>query len=91
LVVGVREGIIYDEHATTLQSGDAVIFYTDGITEAMNAEWEEFGVERLIAMIQRHRKSSAENIRNAIYEAVLQFTGDAAQADDLTLVVVKVK
>lgn len=91
LVVGVREGITYDEHATTLRSGDAVIFYTDGITEAMNADWEEFGIERLNATIQQHHKSSADNIRNAIYDAVLQFTGDAAQADDLTLVVVRVK
>ena len=91
LVVGVREGIKYDEHETALQSGDALIFYTDGITEAMNTTWEEFGVDRLSEVICRYYKSSAENIRNAIYESVLQFAGDAAQADDLTLVVVKVR
>ena len=91
LVVGVREGITYDEHTITIQSGDVLVFYTDGITEAMNASWDEFGLERLNAVIQRNLQHAAANIRNAIYEAVLQFVGDAAQADDLTLVVVKVK
>ncbi len=91
LVVGVREGIKYDEHTVTVQSGDVLIFYTDGITEAINANWDEFGIERLNAVIRQNLQHSAENIRNAIYEAVLQFVGAAAQADDLTLVVVKVK
>jgi len=91
LVVGVREGIKYDEHAAALQSGDALIFYTDGITEAMNPNLEEFEVERLNEIIRQNHQRSAETIRNAIYEAVLQFAGEAAQADDLTLVVVKVK
>jgi sigma-B regulation protein RsbU (phosphoserine phosphatase) len=91
LVVGVREGIKYDEQTITVQSGDVLIFYTDGITEAMNASWDEFGLERLTAVIRQNLQHTAENIRNAIYEAVLQFVGDAAQADDLTLVVVKVK
>jgi len=91
LVVGVREGIKYDEHTIPLRSGDVIILYTDGITEAANADWEEFGVERLCDLIRRHRHGSAENLRNMIYRAVLQFAGDTAQSDDLTLVVVKVK
>ncbi len=91
LVVGVREGIRYDEHTITVQSGDALIFYTDGITEATNVNWEEFGVERLNEVIRQNHFHPAEHIRNAIYEAVHQFAGDTAQADDLTLVVVKVK
>jgi serine phosphatase RsbU (regulator of sigma subunit) len=91
LVVGVREGIKYDEHTVPLRAGDTIIFYTDGITEAANVDWEEFGVERLCEVIRRHRHGSAENLRNMIYRAVLQFAGDAAQSDDLTLVVVKVK
>ncbi len=91
LIVGVREGIKYDEHTIALQPGETLIFYTDGITEATNAREEEFGVERLCEVIRSNSKLSAEGLRNAIYEAVLQFAGDTAQADDLTLVVVKVK
>ncbi|MCG3118740.1 MAG: hypothetical protein ALAOOOJD_00996 [bacterium] len=91
LVVGVREGIKYDEHLATFQSGDTLIFYTDGITEAINAHWEEFGVERLYEVIRQTYQQSAENIRNAVYEAVLGFAGDTPQSDDLTLVVVKIK
>ncbi|MDZ7364127.1 MAG: PP2C family protein-serine/threonine phosphatase [candidate division KSB1 bacterium] len=91
LVVGVREGITYDEHTVPLQSGDVIIFYTDGITEAANANWEEFGIARLCEVVRQHRHGTAENLRNVIYRAVLQFAGAAAQSDDLTLVVVKVK
>jgi sigma-B regulation protein RsbU (phosphoserine phosphatase) len=91
LIVGVREHIKYEQHELELQSGDALIFYTDGVTEAMNQYSEEFGLERLLAVIGAASSTSAENIRNIIYEAVLQFAGDTPQADDLTLVVVKVK
>jgi serine phosphatase RsbU (regulator of sigma subunit) len=91
LIIGVREGIKYDELTAELQSGDVLIFYTDGVTEAMNSSLEEFGVERLFATIRRACQFSAENIRNTIYETILHFAGDTPQADDLTLVVVKVK
>ncbi|MCI0698745.1 SpoIIE family protein phosphatase [candidate division KSB1 bacterium] len=91
LIVGVREGIKYDEHTIALQPGEALIFYTDGVTEAADKSLEEFGVERLSEVIRSNSRLSAEGLRNAIYEAVLQFTGDTSQADDLTLVVVKVK
>jgi sigma-B regulation protein RsbU (phosphoserine phosphatase) len=91
LIVGVREGVKYDEHVVTLHSGDTLILYTDGVTEAMNGSLEEFGVERLCYAIHCALNLSAENIRDSIYEAVLQFAGDTPQADDLTLVVVKVK
>ncbi|MGH7597838.1 MAG: PP2C family protein-serine/threonine phosphatase [bacterium] len=91
LIVGVREGIKYDEHTIALQSGEALIFYTDGVTETTDRNLEEFGVERLSEVIISNSKLSAEGLRNAIYEAVLKFAGDTSQTDDLTLVVVKVK
>lgn len=91
LIVGVREGIKYDEHTIALQPGETLIFYTDGVTEATDKTLEEFGVERLSEVIRSNSKLSAEGLRNAIYEAVLQFAGENAEADDLTLVVVKVK
>jgi sigma-B regulation protein RsbU (phosphoserine phosphatase) len=91
LIVGVREGVKYDEHTIALQPGEALIFYTDGVTEAADKNLEEFGVERLSEVIRSNSKLSAEGLRNAIYEAVLQFAGENAEADDLTLVVVKVK
>lgn len=91
LIVGVREGIKYDEHTIALQPGEVLIFYTDGVTEATDKNLEEFGVKRLSEVIRSNSKLSAENLRNAIYEAVLQFAGENAEADDLTLVVVKVK
>ncbi|MDZ7265811.1 MAG: SpoIIE family protein phosphatase [candidate division KSB1 bacterium] len=91
LIVGVCEEAGYHEHRMTLAAGDALVFYTDGVTEAVNQGLQEFGKERLFEVIKAGRQDSAEGLRNRIYEAVLQFTGDMPQSDDLTLVVVRVK
>jgi sigma-B regulation protein RsbU (phosphoserine phosphatase) len=89
LIVGVCEDITYDEHALSLESGDAVVFYTDGVTEAVDQDMQEFGKEHLFEAIRESRNDSAEGMRNRIYEAVLQFIGDMPQSDDLTLVVLR--
>lgn len=91
LIVGVCEDMVYDEHAVAVASGDTIVFYTDGVTEAQDENRREFGAERLFEVIARYRHLSAEGLRNRIYEAVLQFIGDMPQSDDLTLVVVRLK
>ena len=69
-----------------LASGDAVVLYTDGITEAMNRDGDEFGPERFLAAVDSAGFSSAERIRH-VDESVSAFVGDAPQQDDITLVV----
>lgn len=91
LIVGVCEDADYHEHTIALEAGDAIVFYTDGVSEAVNQHLQEFGKDRLFEVIKAGRHDSAEGLRNRIYEAVLQFTGDMPQADDLTLVVVRMK
>ena len=74
----------------TFAPGDAVVFYTDGITEARGAQRELFGQERLDQILLT-TDTSADNILRGILAAVEDFTGGAAPNDDRTLLVVKIK
>ncbi|HWP81361.1 MAG TPA: SpoIIE family protein phosphatase [Bacteroidota bacterium] len=62
---------------------------TDGVTEARNSSEEEYGLERLKALVSSHANSSAQHLRDRIIEDIRQFTGQTPQHDDLTLVVAK--
>jgi len=73
---------------TFLSSGDTLVLYTDGITESSNDAGEEFGEERLIDALQRHRKLPAEPMLSAIVDQVRGFNAHE-QHDDLTLIVAK--
>jgi sigma-B regulation protein RsbU (phosphoserine phosphatase) len=70
--------------------GDVFVFFSDGISEAMNAASEEFGTERLIGVIEGNRTRTAKDITDAIFAAVYEFCGDAEQNDDRTVVVLKI-
>jgi sigma-B regulation protein RsbU (phosphoserine phosphatase) len=88
--LGSFPAITYDEVTTELAAGDVFVFFSDGISEAMNAEAGEFGVERLIPVIEANRRRSAKEIADAIFAAVYEFCGDAEQNDDRTAVVLKI-
>ncbi len=78
------------EATITLDSGDGVVLYTDGITEAQNAANQFYGLERLCAVISAHwRGASAETVKEAIIADVRAFIGNAIVYDDITLVVLK--
>lgn len=89
LALGILTGITFDEHETTLEPGDVLLMYTDGITEAINAQEEDFGVERLADLVIENADKPAEAMVDEIKKAVLNFAGDGAQFDDLTMVAVK--
>lgn len=78
-----------DELNIPYAPGDIFLFITDGITEAMNSLRQEFGDERLHALLLRCIDKDANTIRDTICQAVEQFTGSAALHDDFTVVVVK--
>lgn len=88
IVLGVLPEISLEEGAVILQPGDMVVLYTDGVTEAMNEEMEEFGVERLKQAIP-HSPEGAEDVVEAIVSAVNEHAGDAPRWDDFTLVVAR--
>jgi sigma-B regulation protein RsbU (phosphoserine phosphatase) len=68
-----------------------MIFYTDGIVEAMNEQEEMFGFERLVEIVKQSRSASADELLEEIIDAVKSFTGSAPQHDDLTVIVVSVR
>ena len=79
----------YQEQEQRFDRGDLFVFYTDGITEALREE-EEYGVERLEALVSRNAALPATGLGEKILEDVEVWTGGAAPADDLTLVVIKI-
>lgn len=80
----------YTEQRITFSSGDLLVFYTDGVTEAMSEDQtEEFGKERLVSCIKNNRSKSSEEIQDAIIEDVQAFSGEARH-DDITLIIIKV-
>jgi sigma-B regulation protein RsbU (phosphoserine phosphatase) len=69
-------------------AGDVLVFYTDGVTEAENQRGEEFGMERLSAVVLRGSSLPAEDLMTNIYNAAADFCGDDFN-DDMTILVVK--
>jgi len=74
---------------TDLADGDTLVLYTDGITEAENPEGEEFGMERLSALIRDNHMLSADGLMNRILESVTDFSREVGFNDDVTILVVK--
>jgi serine phosphatase RsbU (regulator of sigma subunit) len=69
-------------------TGDAFVLYTDGVTEAKNAQGDLFSDDRLRDAMRGHR-GSAESLAQKIVEAVQRFSGNDVQSDDLTLMVIR--
>jgi serine phosphatase RsbU (regulator of sigma subunit) len=90
LLIGVMEKAVYQEGRLTLEPGDVLTMYTDGVTEALDRNDEDFGEERLQQVLRERSYLGAREIRDEIYREVLAFAGDRTQADDLTMVVLKI-
>lgn len=89
IVLGVLDQIALEESEVTFSPADLLICFTDGVTEAMNADLEEFGLGRLQEAIAVCADGSASEVLESIVSAVENFTGQADQFDDFTLFVVK--
>lgn len=79
----------YSSDKVDFHSGDLLVFYTDGVTEAMSPEEEEYEEERLKECILKNREGTSEEIMNAIIDDINQFSNNI-QFDDITIIVVKV-
>ena len=84
IALGVVPDLDYDQGSVTLTPGDTVVLYTDGVTEAMNEEHEEFGTERLCEIFAGMNPNDSEELNMKVFEAVHDFAGDTAQSDDIT-------
>jgi sigma-B regulation protein RsbU (phosphoserine phosphatase) len=88
--LGSFPGVTYDEVQLPLRMGDLLVFCTDGIFEATNAEGQEFGARRLCEVVEAHRDGSARAIVDAIFDAVTAFEQAGPHNDDMTAVAVKI-
>lgn len=89
--LGVREKGRFNEVSIDLHTDDILVYYTDGIVEAHTPEGEEFGFERLEALIVEHAHLSATELKDALLQAYDDWVQGQAPEDDMTLVVVKVR
>lgn len=89
MALGLSIKATYTEVSRRVDAGDLLVLYTDGVTEAMNGSGDDFGEERLVAVIERHRARRAVDIHDAVLDELDGFVGDAARHDDITLVVAR--
>src|ERR1700731_553631 len=89
--LGIFEEVSYDEWSVTLESGNILVFHSDGIAETMNSESQFFGTTRLMKLIEQHHEASATEIADVVLREVDWFTQNAPLSDDRTLVVAKVR
>ncbi len=87
-VVGLFDGVTYDESTVVMQPGDIFVAYSDGVTEPEN-EFGEFGEDRLVALIKEHRRKPLPRIAEIITGAVTDWIGAAEQPDDITVVLAR--
>jgi sigma-B regulation protein RsbU (phosphoserine phosphatase) len=87
-VVGLFEGVTYDESTIVMQAGDIFVAYSDGVTEPEN-EFGEFGEDRLIALIKEHRGKPLPRIAEIVTGAVVDWIGATEQPDDITIVLAR--
>jgi sigma-B regulation protein RsbU (phosphoserine phosphatase) len=88
-VLGVFPDTAYDEAELPLMSGDRLLFYTDGITEARDRAGEELGDDRLGELLVEHRALDAASLHSTIFDYVTAFAAEGFQ-DDATLIAVEV-
>ncbi len=89
IALGVMPGLEYKEASITLGEGETLVLYTDGVSEAMNSEGEEFGMDRFREIFVQRPPTSARDTNEAILQAVSDFAGETAQSDDVTCLVLQ--
>lgn len=88
-MVGAIDGLPYHEATLQLEKGDALVMYTDGVTEAMNIDYQQFGEERLEETLEDVAMHNCQEMVDAIKSDVAAFAGEAEQSDDITVLTLK--
>jgi sigma-B regulation protein RsbU (phosphoserine phosphatase) len=91
LPLGIREGEIFNQISVPFKSGDLLLFYSDGVTEARNLAGELFGVDRLLSCVKTNSNLEPEALVEAIRKATVTFSESARLIDDLTCVALKIE
>jgi sigma-B regulation protein RsbU (phosphoserine phosphatase) len=88
-MAGAIDGITYHEGTLKLEKGDALVMFTDGVTEAMSTANEEFGEQRLEDTLEDVAMHNCQQMVEAIKADVAAFAGEAEQSDDITVLALK--
>ena len=88
-VLGIQEDLTYQQDTIALETGDALFYYTDGLTEAFDIDRNQFTDERLIDYLLTNRDRSAHALAENVFAFVDMFTAGAPQSDDITSLVIK--
>jgi phosphoserine phosphatase RsbU/P len=93
MVVGIDSGSVFDrltvDFAVPLERDDCLVLYTDGVTETLNSDGDEFGVDRMMQSVRSSANDGAQAIVRKIIEDVREFTGSVPQNDDMTLIAIR--
>ncbi len=85
MVVGIMEGMEYEETHWQLHRGDKIFIYSDGVTEAENVQGQQFGNSKLVDVLNEVKDRSQKDILEHVAKAVAEFEAGADQSDDLTM------
>jgi len=88
-VLGVTPHAVYEERPIFLAPGEVVVMYTDGVTEVFNDRDEEYGTERLAALVQANRGKTSQELVDLIHDTVRAWAGPQHVFDDLTMIILK--
>ena len=81
---------VLEQETVQLEQGDTVVFYTDGVTEAMNAQGEHFGMDRFTAVCSAHARKGPKEMTAEVLEAIRRHVADTPQYDDITIIALRV-
>ena len=88
-IVGLFEGATYEEETVTLTVGDWLIVYSDGVSEALSAEGEEYGESRILTCVRKNLDMEPQTMLESLFADVRDFARGAAQSDDITAMVLR--
>jgi sigma-B regulation protein RsbU (phosphoserine phosphatase) len=90
-IVGAIEGLDFKDDSIQLEVGDTLVLYTDGVNEATNSSFEEYGDDRMAETLTALNGKSCKEIVDGQLESVRAFAGEAEQSDDITILALKRK
>jgi sigma-B regulation protein RsbU (phosphoserine phosphatase) len=89
IIAGFLKGYQFTEETLQLQHGDTLLLYTDGVTEAVDPDYNEYGEERLEALLKNTSQVDCQQLIDAVKADVKVFANGAEQSDDITLLAIK--
>jgi serine phosphatase RsbU (regulator of sigma subunit)/pSer/pThr/pTyr-binding forkhead associated (FHA) protein len=88
-IVGLFDAATFDEETVTLQPGDWLIVFSDGVSEAMSVSSDEYGEARIVSLVERNKQLEPRQLLEALFADVREFTRGAPQSDDITAMVLR--